>query len=587
MRLIGGDETSEAMQMAEAGAMSLAPDSDAGRADLFSTSNLPAVVGGGPDSGGLSLSAASVGAALRATGAPLDVAAVPSSSPASGALPTADPELGPSTEPYTVQPEPASVAAGGSSFGASASAGSGASGSGASGSGRGGQPPQQPSRASASSGSSESSGPSGQPAQGGQGGGRPGRRSPDTGAFVPREMVARRRAAEAMTRAIVMAPPLPPSMMTGSQPMPGVQNPASGPITQPGGPETQVDPAAAARAQVQPGAKNRKRKGRKQGAHTAGIPLNTGANQQVQPPTGQLPTAPGTGSVPIGYSNPQGYAPQGYPQGYAPQGYAPQGYPQTYAPQAYAPQGYQQQGYQQQVPTGSMPVSAMGSVGVPTAPPQQQLYQGHPPRQPNQKLPSAGARWAMFAVVCLVIGGIIAGVMISLGPDNKDPNAAENNTTATPTVTATQAATEKVKFTWKSFDPDPSGSGVTDQGNGTYRAGAGYNSAAFGNLKKGLGLVLDLGEAREISEVKVNVGAAPITVGLRSSDELSTSDLSAYDKAVSQKKSTGNVTLDGSKAGKHRYWMVWVTSLAPSTDSSRSGRYDFTLKDVTVTAPKQ
>ncbi|WP_285595102.1 hypothetical protein [Kineosporia sp. NBRC 101731] len=574
--------------------MSLAPNSDAGRADLFSTSTLPAVVGGGPDSGGLSLSAASVGAALRATGAPLDVAAVPSSSPASGSLPTADPELGPSTEPYTVQPEPASVPAGASSFGASSfgasSFGASASaGSGASGAGRGGQPQQQSSRAAASSGQSESSGQSGQAGQGGpsgQGGGRPGRRSPDTGAFVPREMVARRRAAEAMTRAIVMAPPLPPSMMTGSQPMPGVQNPASGPITQPGGPETHVDPAAAAaaaaRAQVQPGAKNRKRKGRKQGAHTAGIPMNTGANQQVQPPTGQLPTAPGTGSMPIGYNNPQGYAPQGYPQGYAPQGYTPQGYPQTYAPQAYAPQGYQQQGYQQQVPTGSMPVSAMGSVGVPTAPPQQQLYQGRPPRQPNQKLPSPAARWAMFAVVCLVIGGIIAGVMISLGAREKDPNAGGGNTTATPTATATQAVeTVSLDFDTQPFDP-VSGNGIKDDGD-AYRTMGWYNSAQFGNLKPGVGLLIDLGKAKKVSKISVNVGGQPITVGLRSANSLSTSSLDDYDTVVKQKKVTGKVDLNASSADAQRYWLIWVTSLAPRSD----GKFDATLKNLKVTGPKE
>ncbi|GAB6901638.1 hypothetical protein [Kineosporia succinea] len=534
VRLIGGDETSEAMQMAEAGAGSLAPDSGGSREELFSTSNLPAVTGGGPDSGGLSMSAASVGAALAATGAPLNVPSVSSASPASGSLPTgSEPELGPSTEPYTVQPEPARAA-----FGA---------------------PGPDPDR--------------GDPRA---------RRSPETGGFVPREMVARRRAAEAMTRAIVMAPPLPPSMMSAAQQQ--MQAPPSGSVPQPGHQPTDPAAAAAAAARQQAGPRaGRKRKGRKHGAHTAGIPLvgpGTGS-QPTQPPTGSMPTAPGTGSMPIGYNH-QGYPQQGYPQPGYPQGYPQPGYPQGYAPQGYAPPGYQQQtyqqplGYQQAAPTGSMPLNAMGSVGVPTAPPQPQMPAMRPPRQP-----SGGSRLAMFAGVVVVIGAIIAGVIFS-NRDNADDAAANAGPTTSSAPSASSGAAPvkavSLDFTASSFAPD--GQGGIDEAGGVYKS-SWYTKPNIGGLKEGVGLVLDLGAAKQVSSVDFTVNGATVA-GLRSADTLSNSDLTAYTSVVKQKEVSGKVSLDASQGGVHQYWMIWVTNMAPKGD----GTYIVEISDLKVNGVK-
>jgi hypothetical protein len=562
VQLIGESETSEAMQMAGAAAGSLAPEAgrpvqnpaDNAAERLSSTGALPGVTADGPATGGLSLSAASVGAALAATGAPLPMAPVsPADSPASGSVAkvapspmTAEPTE-PATAPHAYIPDPPS------SLGASAAAG------------RDGQPSGSTPGAAAPFN-------------------RPGRsnRSPDTGAFVPREVIARRRAAEAMTRAIVMAPPLPPSMMSAAQQAaqaatPSLAQPASGPITQPdGNPQAQTAQTA---QQSRASTKSRKRsKGRKHGAHTAGIPVVTTAptapgQSQEQPPTGPM-QMPGTGAVPMGYPN------QGYPQGYAPQGYVPQGYvPQGYVPQGYVPAGYVPQGYQQGVPTGAMPLSAMGSVGMPTATPQQQRAGATPPGQHG---PSKGARLAMLAAVVVVIGGIVAGVLFSQRGDG-NPAGDSNAASPTPSASATQAvATTPLNFTALSFDPKVGGQGFKTEGP-SYPSANWYASAQFGNLKDGIGLILDLGSAQKVSSVSVDVGASPITVGLRATDTLAQSNLSSYDKVQAQIKKTGSVTMNASKAGAHRYWMVWVTSLAPT---SVPDRYRVTLDNVKVLGSK-
>ncbi|GAB3239099.1 hypothetical protein [Kineosporia babensis] len=540
VRLIGEDETSKAMQAAGAAAGSLGADPDAtvrapqpGAAELLSTAGLPDVTGDVTDTG-LTLSAASVGAALAATGAPLNMASVSPSdeSPSSGSLPVG----GDSTEPHPFVPDPAAS-------------------------------PVSPPAGNALGGSAPAFGSPSRPGRSG---------APDTGAFVPREMVARRRAAEAMTRAIVMAPPLPPSMMTSSMSAPGVATPPSGPITQPDG----VPEPAPARPAATRTAKNRKRKGRKQGAHTAGIPLTAPANPQApaqQPPTGQMPMpTPGTGSVPMGYpaqGYPQGYAPQGYPQGYAPQGYAPQGY---------APQGYAPQGYQPNVPTGAMPTSAMGSVGVPTAPPHQQAPPPVRPPARQSQLPSGPARWGMLAAVVLVIGGIIAGVL--LNPFGSDDSDGQKGTAAVgPTPTASEEAqaapTVSLEYTTKEFAEVDEG--ISEKSDGTYQS-PWFKSANFGGLKDGVGLVVDVGSAKEVSEISVEVGGSPITLGLRAADSFSGSNLSNYEKVVAQGSKTGVVEFDASKAGAHQYWLIWVTNLPPDS----AGTYRAVLNDIKVTGPE-
>ncbi len=106
----------------------------------------------------------------------------------------------------------------------------------------------------------------------------------------------------------------------------------------------------------------------------------------------------------------------------------------------------------------------------------------------------------------------------------------------------------------------PSGDGFRDDG-GTWTT-ATYTRPNWGNLKEGGGLVLDLGSAKEINEVSFDAGSGPITVQLRSADSVPSG--SSKGKAVgSLSKASGKTTLDGTKGGKHQYWMIWVTDLGP------------------------
>jgi eukaryotic-like serine/threonine-protein kinase len=108
---------------------------------------------------------------------------------------------------------------------------------------------------------------------------------------------------------------------------------------------------------------------------------------------------------------------------------------------------------------------------------------------------------------------------------------------------------------------DPAGGSGFRQDGATWRTQT-YRSAQFGNLKSGVGLVLDLGEAREVSSVTLEASAGA-AVELRASDA-APGAIEDFEKVDAADAAAGTTTLSGKDAGAHRYWMLWVPRLAPS-----------------------
>lgn len=165
--------------------------------------------------------------------------------------------------------------------------------------------------------------------------------------------------------------------------------------------------------------------------------------------------------------------------------------------------------------------------------------------------PSRRAFMLTFGAVLAVAGIVIAVItMNGGGADNAAPTV-----TASPTVKA--AAPVALKFNVESHDP-VGGTGFREKGGGLWDT-ATYKRPLFGNLKKGIGLVLDLGSAQTVKTVSFDTKTGPFNVELHALDEkpvgYSIGDL------VGESVSANGVTkLDGSKGGKHQYWMIWVTS---------------------------
>jgi len=111
---------------------------------------------------------------------------------------------------------------------------------------------------------------------------------------------------------------------------------------------------------------------------------------------------------------------------------------------------------------------------------------------------------------------------------------------------------------------DPSGgSGLRHAGN-QWRTQT-YTTPTFGNLKDGVGLVLDLGSSRPVTSVTVSVTTTPIVIELRTAagDSPTVDDFQSASSPLTVQAS-GNATLSAADAGSHRYWLVWITRLAPN-----------------------
>jgi hypothetical protein len=175
--------------------------------------------------------------------------------------------------------------------------------------------------------------------------------------------------------------------------------------------------------------------------------------------------------------------------------------------------------------------------------------------------------WLLAAVAVTTIA-VIATVAIVLGgreEQKKPPVAAPKPTPV--------AAPQKVKFELSNFDP--SGDGFRLKDGDTWDSYQ-YTTVQFGNLKKGIGLALDLGSAKALKSVAFNAKTGPMDVELRSADEMPSSANGWDVVAGSSGSAEGGTKLDASKGGKHRYWLIWVTKLGPErkatiTDVSATG----------------
>ena len=148
-------------------------------------------------------------------------------------------------------------------------------------------------------------------------------------------------------------------------------------------------------------------------------------------------------------------------------------------------------------------------------------------------------------------------------------------TAAAPKPKPAKPSVETIRARVSSVDPS-GGSGLRRDGD-VWRTQR-YASATFGNLKDGVGLLLDLGAARAVTTVALDV-EGPIDVELRAGDRPA-DDGDAFTEVAAASGAEGETELSGTKGGEHRYWLVWVTRLA-----STGGGYEAVVGQPTVRGP--
>jgi serine/threonine protein kinase len=105
-----------------------------------------------------------------------------------------------------------------------------------------------------------------------------------------------------------------------------------------------------------------------------------------------------------------------------------------------------------------------------------------------------------------------------------------------------------------------------------------YNSADFGRLKDGVGLILDMGKPIQVSDVVLSLGGKQgSSVQLRVGDS---ADLSALKTVGEDKDASGTVTITPDKPATGQFVLIWFTRLALN-----EGKYRGTIYDVMVHSP--
>ncbi len=202
---------------------------------------------------------------------------------------------------------------------------------------------------------------------------------------------------------------------------------------------------------------------------------------------------------------------------------------------------------------------------------------------------------ALFVIVALGIGACNVrnlGNGISLSADGA-PQPTVTATAPAVTVTPTPSASPSATASTTAGAPiaidkasgfDPQGDNeerngdaarVFDGDKGTSWTSEGYATPTFGGLKKGVGVLLDLGQPTQVSKAVLELGSKNLDVTVYAAPD---GTLDGAREIGSRNGATGTVTLEAPKdLPKTDYVIVWFTSLAAD-----GGRYRASLDEITL-----
>ncbi|MFC3493067.1 protein kinase family protein [Glycomyces rhizosphaerae] len=213
-------------------------------------------------------------------------------------------------------------------------------------------------------------------------------------------------------------------------------------------------------------------------------------------------------------------------------------------------------------------------------------------------------RLAVVAAViaAVIFAGVVTSAVIFGGGD--DSAGAEDQVTGADTgaddtaasdETSDAAAPTEVELTPDSIRVVDPPDGDRDQSEGVenviddnastgWTTNTYYRDPRFGNLKPGMGILIDLGEAQEVASVRVQMTSAGATVGLLSGDE-DPGDSSEGDQAIvdgfsvlAEPVADADTNIELKPSGEAtRYIVVWVTELPAVADG-----YKLTISDINV-----
>ncbi len=241
-------------------------------------------------------------------------------------------------------------------------------------------------------------------------------------------------------------------------------------------------------------------------------------------------------------------------------------------------------------PVGSVPPAVLPSEAPDTLTSRPPTMPPAPPMahntNPGMRPPSSSGTLSRVLVAVLVIAVML---VVGLGAWTVGRSLG-NNPVATPTPTEAPTATPSpvVVKPGSAVGFDPLGDDQEENPQLSHFAIDGkpstdwhttsYNSADFGRLKEGVGLILDMNQPVAISDVMVTLANTPgASVQLKVGNA---ADLSVLKTVAEVKNVSGTVTLTPGKPVTGQYVLIWFTRLPP-----HEGRYRGTIYEVIVHSP--
>jgi hypothetical protein len=193
-------------------------------------------------------------------------------------------------------------------------------------------------------------------------------------------------------------------------------------------------------------------------------------------------------------------------------------------------------------------------------------------------------------VIALVLAAVgVAAWSISRGLHHS-PTPAPSRThspsqsAAAAAVPLTPASAAVYNPLGSSGDDDPADASMAIDGSAsTFWHTSYYLGHQFGNLKKGTGLILDMGKPVRLSQLKVQFGSSCCThvlIEVGNSNTASTAALSTFTPVQSSSAAQGSTTFNVTKQATGRYVLIWITDLPPLAGSP--GRYETMIYDITA-----
>jgi hypothetical protein len=241
-------------------------------------------------------------------------------------------------------------------------------------------------------------------------------------------------------------------------------------------------------------------------------------------------------------------------------------------------------------PEQAPPVYPVAAFRQPPAPPgipapPQIAAPAPPPALPGRT--GRALKWAVSALLLVAIG-LGSWQLADALKSREDQPTGHTPTGQKAAQNPTHAAASPLKIVdLKDFDPygdgteDPADLGNAHDGNAaTYWQTQWYNGADLGNLKPGVGVVVDLGSAKHVSAVTVDFIGADTTAQLLAAPKGTTAMPGALSGFTKVTQGTGaKVTFKPAAGLTTRYLLVWLTSLPPAD----SGHFRGKISEINVT----